>query len=476
MGTLFLTLLLATFDGGVVTVADLVREETFLSRDERTFREVQGFSAEASRQDWIERIALRQIGRRLAEAQGFTADGAKVELARSVARDFLLGRWASNCYGFGFELPADEALAEEIAPTLPPLPPRLKLTHLFRRATTPEQVAAAVAELERLAEEVHSLDEFRRLARERSDSGSAAKAGELGWVRKGWLQGQAEALLDQWPVGKLTAPMPLKGGVHLFWIEDRKPEEPQPLHLFVKKRRRELTEAALADCRRRRLAQAPNLEREPQPSESERLFRLALTLGVPSADETARMADLEDNVWLDQVVAARVDERLGTPTEEELEARFRAGTYLHPRQLAVTRLTAPLPKGSDPLLFFEALRLAVERGADGGAWTAVVAAAGPGAWLDELPLTPAIDVAAFLEPAVFDRITRLAKGAVAGPFQTESGLVVVKMDDERPDAPLSFAEARERLFAEWTRERRRRLRGVVAGELLALSHFRRTNP
>lgn len=468
---------LATFDGGVVTAADLALEETFLTQDERTFRKVRGFSEQTNRKHWIERVALRRIARRLAEREGLLAEPAKAELARGVARDFLLGRWRQTCYGFGLELPSEQTLAAEIAPTLVPLPPRLKLSHLFRRASTPEEVAAATAELAAWRREIKTLDDFHRLARELSHSSSAVKGGNLGWVRQGWLQPQAEAVLYGLAAGTLSEPLALPGGVHLFWVEDKRPAEPPPLQRIVEKRQRELTAAAQAACQARRLAEAAaraDLGLTAETAETERLYRLALALDVPSADEKQRLADLEDNVWLDQVVSRRVDGLLGAPTEAELRARLEASpqSFERPRHLAIRRLSVPLPPGREPLAFYDALAALVEQAdARPEAWSELVAWAGAGATGEAIPLAPVIDVAAFLGPAIFDRIHRLPKGAVAGPFQAPAGLVVVRIDDEQAAAPLRFAEAREALVAAWTRERRRALRGVVATELLSQAHF-----
>lgn len=466
---------LATFDGGAVTAADLEREVAHLPKDERTFRQVKGLGDEVSRRDWIERIALRRIAAQLAPAEGLTGDAVAAREAARAVEGFWLNRWRASCYGFGFALPSDEELRREIEPTLPEIPERLLLSHIFFRAVTEAEFAAAERQLEDIRTTTSRLAEFQALARERSASDSARRGGSLGWMHRGWLPKEAEAVLYALPTLGMSPPLRLRGGVHLFWVEDRRPAERAPLAPRLKKRRAELEAEAADACRSRALGEArAALGASSGAADDSLLLRWALARNLPTAEERARMQDVEDNVWLLALVEKRVQARLGAPAADELRRRYDAdpGRFRSQRELAVRRLLVPIPSDRDPLSFRDALRDAVLRAIRGELrFEELAALAGPAAAAETLPRSPAIEVAGFLGPAIFDAVHQLEAGAIAGPMQDEGNLVIVRIDEVQPARQLTFAEAEGELRAAWTAERRRSLRAAVAAELLSSHHF-----
>ncbi len=471
---------LAVFDGGSVSTLELAREERFLSKDERMFREAQGHSLARRQEDWLERAALRLIARRLAESAGLTVAGEAAEKAHAAGRSFLVERWARSCYGLGFDLPSEAEVAAELTPTLGTIPPRIKLAHIFVRAETADEVAAASQRLSAWKAEIHDLDGFHALARQQSASQSARRGGELGWLRQGWLAKEAEAVLYRLQPGAMSEPIALRGGVHLFWVEDRRPEEREALAPRVRRRLAELRSTALDGCRQRRLGQAramPSVGGGPAAGEDELLFRLAVATHQADAGELARITDLANNVWIEQVVGERVEATLGSPDPAVLRQRYDDAPerYRRPRELALRRLSVAVPRSGDPLAFEQHLRAAVERLAAGeGSWEEVRAAAGSAASEEAQPLLPQLDAASFLGPYAFDIIQPLAAGDVSGPIQDAGQLVVVKIEDERPEAQLSFEEALPKLTESWRAERRRQLNASVTAELLARNHFQLT--
>ena len=87
---------LARFRGGEVLASDLERERLFVTRDEKQYRGVAGFSETQTDEDWIRRIALRRLAR-LELPPALAADPALQELARSQARNFALSQWHEAC-------------------------------------------------------------------------------------------------------------------------------------------------------------------------------------------------------------------------------------------------------------------------------------------------------------------------------------------------------------------------------------------
>ncbi len=499
--------IIATFAGGEVRASELAREIAYLPRDEQVYRKVKGFADEVSRRDWMRRIALRRIAVRIAEQEGWAQDAELRERARAAARRFALDSWQQRCYGFPLVVPSDAELTASLAGQEAHLPLRLKLSHIFLRAESEAERAAAIAQLSSWRSEITTLEQFQDLAARRSDSQSAHRRGKLGWIHEGWLAPEGWQVLATLAPGTMSPPLVLHGGVHLFFVEARRPPEIIPATRKLPRLRAEKVAQAQADCRARRLAASPSpgdpaeprteqlqigdwqvptalveqlYAREDQPLaavrrlyvEDEVLFQAALGSDALSSEERLRLLDLSGNVWLSALIERRTAGLLSELTDEELKEAFASAPehYRRQRHLQGRYLKTRPPAGQDPLRFLDDLTLlAQELGRGERTWDEVAAlmAAEQHSW----PLLPQSEVVGVLGPLVFDLIQHLGPGAVSPPIQDGAEFYVVGIEVEEPARSLTLAEATPQLRQDFAREQRKITKAQVAGQLLADAQF-----
>jgi peptidyl-prolyl cis-trans isomerase SurA len=63
---------------------------------------------------------------------------------------------------------------------------------------------------------------FAAVARQFSASATAAAGGEAGWVSRGEMAPEIDAALDQLRPGQLSAPIPVKDGVYIIYLRDKR--------------------------------------------------------------------------------------------------------------------------------------------------------------------------------------------------------------------------------------------------------------
>ena len=494
------TTVLARLAGAEVALDDAVREERYRSPDEAQFRAVKSLDGERGRLDVLRRCALRRtIG-------GPGADPLLEARADALRRDDFLGRWAARGYDLPVEVPEPAAVRAELERTLPNLPERWRLSHIFLAAPTEEARTAAIARLAALRPTLRTLEEFQRQAQAISQSESARRNGRLGVIKPGFLRLEAEAVIRALPVGQVSEPVVTGPGVHLFWVEEVLPAgrwltDDRVEHEVARRRA-----AAVADNRRQALARAPTAEvgpigRDGLPAylkigettmpgeflravvasadrperleawiESERLWRLAGGEGRVRAEERRRGDDVAADLRLRSRLESAAESRIVEPTEEEIAARFAAHPerYRRPEQMAVRFLRLPIPRDRDP--FDEERRLEAEiaasRATGVGLEALATARALPAAALSVSDLRPILEVAGELGPQVFEQVKGLAPGALSAPIHDAEDWVVVEVKAREAARPLSAAEAAADVRAAIRAERRRAELAARASELL----------
>lgn len=490
---------LARFRGGEVLASDLERERLFVTRDEKQYRGVAGFSETQTDEDWIRRIALRRLAR-LELPPALAADPALQELARSQARNFALSQWHEACYGLPLETPSDQELLVQVA-KLPPWPLRVKVYHIFQRVAAGEDPAQVRARLESWRPELRTLDDFMAKARDLSHSQSRRRGGSLGWIRAGMLAPKAEEKIFNLPVGSLSEPVEVRGGFHLFWIAGRREAE-DGRDWYLEKKKTEALAEARKRCRQTRidsfagirkleegqlrvgeyqipLSQLPLRHGESQEAarqrfeEEEILFQLAQGPGGLGPQEKLRLVDLEDNVYLARHIETLAEARLGQPTPEALREIYGDGAaYRRPRHLAGTLLRVQLPSSGDPWAFFERAE-GIATAIAGGGLSFAEASKELGGELTVFPLQSQLEVANLLGPPLFEEARLRALGSVVGPVQDADSIAIVRFDREEAQRRLSFEEALPDLKLAWRRAYLAQHKETILNEMLVRGKFRR---
>ncbi|MEM6456154.1 MAG: peptidylprolyl isomerase, partial [Acidobacteriota bacterium] len=474
----------ATFDAGVVTVDDLLREARAQTKDERMFREAQNMPAARIWRDWAHRVALRRIARG-ALARGEIADTPMLRVQmRRTARVHALSVWREDAYGLPRAASDDDALRAALAQDPRRLPTRTQLSHIFLRADGAAEVTQAVETLRAWRTEIDGdLAAFRARAREHSDSQTAYRDGKLGFVRPGWLPPAAERVIDALPIGAVSEPIALRGGVHLFYVEGRKPAETVSIDARLPRARAKARADALTQNRTARLDAARQRfparvadgalrvgdqvltanalravervdlddaagevaeARRARLIEDEQLYQLARAENQLADSTIARLRDLEDNALLRALLDARGAPLRTAPPEDELRALYDADPtrYRIPRRMAVRVLTVVRPLAGDPLAFLRDLEAAVAdlRAApsDDGfdAWTAAADRyrGDPSTDRDgdataiRYPLQDQREVAGIVGPLAFEQIKAAPVGTVYPPVQDQRTFVTVGIE------------------------------------------------
>ncbi|MBM3516868.1 MAG: peptidylprolyl isomerase [Alphaproteobacteria bacterium] len=100
--------------------------------------------------------------------------------------------------------------------------PEVRIREIFIAADTPDQEREARATTARLADQIRGGAPFEAVAREFSQGFSAADGGEIGWVPRGQLAGEIDAVVAAIDVGEVSDPIAAEGGFYLVKVVDRR--------------------------------------------------------------------------------------------------------------------------------------------------------------------------------------------------------------------------------------------------------------
>lgn len=87
-------------------------------------------------------------------------------------------------------------------------------------SSTPETAVEVSANAQRMVEQIRAGASFPAYARQFSEASTAALGGDLGWVRVEQLPDELATLVPQMPVGSVSSPIPVPGGVSIIAVAD----------------------------------------------------------------------------------------------------------------------------------------------------------------------------------------------------------------------------------------------------------------
>lgn len=100
--------------------------------------------------------------------------------------------------------------------------PEVHVAEIFLSVDSPEQEDQVRQVAERLVEQLRGGAVFAALARQFSQSASAAVGGDLGWIQQGQLDEALDIALKDMKVGTVGAPVRTFGGYHILLLLDRR--------------------------------------------------------------------------------------------------------------------------------------------------------------------------------------------------------------------------------------------------------------
>ena len=100
--------------------------------------------------------------------------------------------------------------------------PESRVAEIFLSADSPSQDQEALQTAERLSQQMHHGARFSAIARQFSQSATAAVGGDMGWVRPDQLPAELGKAVAQLQRGELSAPIKANGGYYLLLVLDRR--------------------------------------------------------------------------------------------------------------------------------------------------------------------------------------------------------------------------------------------------------------
>ena len=100
--------------------------------------------------------------------------------------------------------------------------PELHVAEIFLTVDSPDQEDEVLRNIERIIDQLQNGARFGALARQFSQSASAAAGGDLGWVQPGQLDEQIDEVLRQMPPATISKPIRTIGGFHLVALIEKR--------------------------------------------------------------------------------------------------------------------------------------------------------------------------------------------------------------------------------------------------------------
>ena len=89
-------------------------------------------------------------------------------------------------------------------------------------SATPETMAQVQANAANIVQQIRGGANFQAYARQFSEASTAALGGDLGWVRAEQLPDELAAAVQQMPIGSVSQPIPVPGGVSIIALVDKR--------------------------------------------------------------------------------------------------------------------------------------------------------------------------------------------------------------------------------------------------------------
>jgi peptidyl-prolyl cis-trans isomerase SurA len=151
-------------------------------------------------------------------AQGVGAQTFKDQLRAEISwRGWIRGRYGSRITIGDDQIKAFQRRMEAEAGK-----PQYQISEIFIDAARAGSLDAANSAAQQLIDQIHKGAPFAAVARQFSNSPSSANGGDVGWITPGEMDPQVDASLDALRPGQLSAPIPVKDGVYIVYLKDRR--------------------------------------------------------------------------------------------------------------------------------------------------------------------------------------------------------------------------------------------------------------
>ncbi|MFQ5774514.1 MAG: peptidylprolyl isomerase [Kiloniellaceae bacterium] len=167
-----------------------------------------------------------------------------------------------------------------------------RISEIFLAADNPDREDEVKRNAERLYEQLRAGADFAALAQQFSESATAPRGGDVGWVQDGQLPEEVDRVLATMRPGSLSPPIRTLGGFHIVWLRDQRQSSLGEVTLDLKQILFALPSGATAEQRRAATARAAEVRRRIDGCAG--VDDLAKTVGSPGSGDlgTVKLSDL----------------------------------------------------------------------------------------------------------------------------------------------------------------------------------------
>ena len=131
-------------------------------------------------------------------------------------------KWIRGRYGSRLRIGEDQIKATQVRLTAAASKPQYDIAEVFIDASRSGGMDAAVKGAAQLVSQMQLGAPFAAVARLFSASSTAANGGEAGWISPGEFPAEVDAALDKLRPGQLSQPIPVKDGVYIIYLKDKR--------------------------------------------------------------------------------------------------------------------------------------------------------------------------------------------------------------------------------------------------------------
>jgi peptidyl-prolyl cis-trans isomerase SurA len=180
-------------------------------------------STEKEIDDQIAEIARGQGATPEALVASLAAQGIGVQTFRDQLRaQMSWDNWISGRYGSRLRIGEDQVKAFERKYNEQQAKPQYQVSEVFIDASRVGGMVTATNGAAQLVGQLQQGAPFAAVARQFSASPTAANGGDAGWIAQGSMGPEVDAVLDQLRPGQISAPIPVKDGVYIIYLRDKR--------------------------------------------------------------------------------------------------------------------------------------------------------------------------------------------------------------------------------------------------------------
>ena len=155
--------------------------------------------------------------------QQLQAQGVGIETWKAQIRaDSSWQAWISGRYGSRLRIGDDQIKAFERRAAEASSKPQYQVSEVFIDAVRVGGMDTALSGAKQLVTQMQQGAPFAAVARQFSASPTAANGGDAGWVSPGEMPPEVDAALDQLRPGQLSAPIPVRDGVYIVYLREKR--------------------------------------------------------------------------------------------------------------------------------------------------------------------------------------------------------------------------------------------------------------